>query len=184
MVENIYKGIDFYGEFKKGDSAVYDEYKKKYAEFLSGQSSLWDEEGDKYNSLEDYLKNYLDFHINYLEDYIDISNKFLEDYSLEEYLRAKTIRFYYFDMDEDNLPELCMEGKMGMFIFKYNSDTDQFGILWESWPGYDISGSRKIRYTDKLVYMPLYEFIELNRNGAMVFRVEFGVREPETCNQI
>lgn len=91
----IYDGIDFTGEFKKGNTEVYDYYKVKYAKLLNGEKKITDRDGKEYN----------------LEYY---------GYSIESLLSAD---IYYFDMDEDGLPELCLS-KNSTLIIKYMSDPD------------------------------------------------------------
>lgn len=91
----IYDGIDFTGEFKKGNTEVYDYYKVKYAKLLNGEKKITDMDGKEY-SLEYY------------------------GYSIESLLSAD---IYYFDMDEDGLPELCLS-KNSTLIIKYMSDPD------------------------------------------------------------
>jgi len=46
------------------------------------------------------------------------------DYDKEKY------SYYFFDMDEDGTPELCIsDGTKFMYVFKYKPSTDKF-ILW------------------------------------------------------
>lgn len=50
-----------------------------------------------------------------------------------------------FDMDRDDLPELCIEGRLGTFVIKYIKDIDQYRLWWESWESdFHILGSRKL----------------------------------------
>lgn len=119
-LKEVYEGIDFYGEFKKGNKEVYDFYKEKYAKLLRGKVKITDEFDDEYD----------------WESY---------GYDIKELISNTASRLYYFDMDEDSRPELCIAGETGTHVFKYIPETDQYKIwLDEQNPGGNITGSRKI----------------------------------------
>lgn len=152
LLADIYEEIDFSGEFKIGNIKVYDYYKEKYAELLSGKSKFSNKYGYGYKyGLEDYIDNL-------------------------ESLKDNSAAVYYFDMDEDEQPELCMEGVFGTFVFKYVPHMNQYLLWWkELQSGYQIAGSRKIRYNDE----SFHEFYQLKENGEEEFKVVFGIKKEE-----
>lgn len=151
MLKEAYYGIDFYGEFKKGDTAVYDYYKEMYAKLLSGEAKITEEGKEKYGGGEEQNLEYYRY---------DISQ-----------LASSSSNIYYFDMDEDNLPELCIAGIYGTYVFKYIPETGQYMIWWgDMASGGSIAGSRKIHYgSDDSFYI----YREMKENGDTDFSVVF-----------
>lgn len=152
ILKNIYENIDFYGEFKKGNQEIYEYYKDKYAKLLSGEAQCEDIYDGRV-SLEYY------------------------GYDLEELSKTST-KLLYFDMDEDNLPELCISGEEGTYIIKYISNINQYHIWWEDWAvSAAITGSRKIRNSTAGSAFEFYDFYEMKEDGSQEFDLVFGVKK-------
>lgn len=152
----IYEGIDFYGEYKKGDTGVYNYYKEKYAELIKGEGKITDEEKIGYDGQNEFL---------------------LEDYRND----TEELEFvYFFDMDEDGLPELCFEASYGTYVVKYIPDTDQYIIWWgHRGTSFSITGSRKIQYSHDFGSDTFYSFEQLNEKGGTEITAAFWI-EPDT----
>lgn len=151
-LKKIYEGIVFKGEFKTGDKEVYDYYREKYAKLLNGDVKIMDDEKREYSDGEEKNLEYY----GYDEEGLEESN------------------IYYFDMDEDGLPELCLSGYI-TYVFKYIPDTDEYRIWYanESMSS-EISESRRISDSYVGNHSSYYSFYELNKNGDVEIRVDFG----------
>lgn len=157
-LKEIYEEINFSGKFKKGNQEVYDYYKDKYAKLLNGKVKITTGHGEKYD----------------WEFY---------GHDIKELTSTVSSRLYYFDMDEDCLPELCIASKSGTHVFKYIPETDEYQIwLEELKPGGNITGSRKIKsgtghiepeVTD-ISYI-FYTFNQYNISGDLDYWIGFGI---------
>lgn len=150
-LEEIYEALDFFGELKKGDPEAYEEYRKKYGELLRGDVSFTGDYGVEYK-LEEYIK---------------------------EKLETTSISLYYYDLDEDNLPELYVQGTYGNYVFDYNPVSGQHNLWWEGSPDVSLPEKGKQRYQDITSYGSFYEFYQSNKKDRNEFNVMFGVKEPE-----
>lgn len=162
-LKEIYLGTAFYGKFNKGDKEAYDYYKGKYAKFLNGEADVTDQkgegcpdEGQPLYSLDPYAGN--------MAELVD------------------SAQLYYFDMDEDSLPELCLMSSVNRasYIIKYIPDTDQYLIWWKDMGNhFTISGSRKILYSYAGSNEEWYVFQELDNNGEEKFSLHFGIETSQ-----
>lgn len=124
LVSDIYDEIGFEGEFQSGDETVYEFYRKKFALLLDGKVKIYDSEGNE-SSLYD---------------------RYIPKGRLQHQIRAKEL--YFFDMDGDGLPELCVQGTSGLYICKYDADADRYIEWWGTTnSGCMILGTRKMADT-------------------------------------
>jgi hypothetical protein len=122
-LKEIYNNMDFYGEFTKGDLAAYGFFIEKYGDLLNNEAKFIDKE----SGAELYLREWEN-----LKEYDDMS----------KYI------YYYFDIDEDETPELCIIDNGGfIYIFKYVLDYGRI-ILWRKLDSasYQLLGSKKIAW--------------------------------------
>jgi hypothetical protein len=124
LVSDIYDEIGFEGEFQSGDETVYEFYRKKFALLLDGKVKIYDAEGNE-SSLYD---------------------RYIPKGRLQHQIRAEEL--YFFDMDGDGLPELCVQGTSGLYICKYDADADRYIEWWGTTnSGCMILGTRKMADT-------------------------------------
>ena len=124
LVSDIYDEIGFEGEFQSGDQTVYEFYRKKFALLLDGKVKIYDSEGNE-SSLYD---------------------RYIPKGRLQHQIRAEEL--YFFDMDGDGLPELCVQGTSGLYICKYDADADRYIEWWGTTnSGCMILGTRKMADT-------------------------------------
>lgn len=143
-IYKIYSDIDFSSDFKQGDYSVYANYKAQYLKLLEGKIPFKLKKGKKY----------------YIDEYI------YGDYEPEKYI------YYFFDMDDDGLPELCIENEVGyIYIMKYLPVSDEF-ILWyetsSSWT--ELLGSKKLWFYSGTSPIK-YAFHSLDKNGYIEYSV-------------
>lgn len=127
-IRTAYEQIDFASEFPKGNEDEYAFYKDKYRQLLDNEVAFWDSEQEEEVYLRQFSRNYGD----------DSGIK-SADYS--------KYKLYFFDMDSDGTPELCIEGEAAAFlyIFKYDVHSDRM-VLWNAAGGswMELLGSRKV----------------------------------------
>jgi len=69
-LKDAYEQVDFYGEFKKGDMELYNEYRKKYIQLINNEVPFLDSHtGEVY-----YLNEFEQLKIHYENDTYDINN--------------------------------------------------------------------------------------------------------------
>jgi hypothetical protein len=82
----------------------------------------------------------------------------------------KKFSYYFFDMDEDGAPELCINlGIRGHLIYKYLPDTDRLVRWYEMDTTFlDLIGSGKISWskTGDDIYGDRYSFLKLGKDGG------------------
>lgn len=101
LVADIYEEIGFEGEFQSGDEMVYDFYRQKFALLLDGKVKIYDLEGNESLLYNRYIPR--GCHQVRIQD---------------------GDALYFFDMDGDGLPELCVQGVFGTYVCKYDADSD------------------------------------------------------------
>ena len=128
ILKAAYAEIDFKGEFKKGDLDKYDEYKAVFQKLLQNEAPFLDNETGE----ETYIKDIPELHYN--------SNSADHD--------ENAYRYYFFDIDEDGLPEMgiCNRKERANEIFFFKSDSQDGKInLWHQSGGWQIwFGSGKL----------------------------------------
>jgi len=151
-LKTIYDDIDFSSIFHKGNTDVYNYYKDKYIKMLNDEFAFLDKKSNE----KFYVSEFGEFNSANLSGLFDLNN----------YL------YYFFDMDGDDNPELCVSDNARFtYIYKYISKTNEF-VLWHALHnGYlRLHGTRKIRY-NRLGLQ--YEFYILDENGDTIEAVSF-----------
>lgn len=144
-IQKIYTSINWYSEFETGDLTQYDFYKEKYKELINGQKPFFNPEiGTEM----------------YLDDFESIENKGMDNY-------------YFFDMDKDNAPEICLQSEKSISVFKYDIDKEQF-LLWKyiEQGHYDLNGSLAMRWDNGSGAV----FYNLDQKGNEICSVSFMIR--------
>lgn len=103
-------------------------------------------------------------------------NLFLKDYlGTEDYSDFPELKFYFFDMDQDGYPELCLKDMRFLLIFKYDSEQDRV-LLWTNYMEnsyFSLMGSRTILY-DR--FETSQTFYKLDEYGRIIYSVSFEER--------
>ena len=152
ILKTEYNNIDFYGDFKRKDKDNNSLYIDKYQILLSNEVTFLDKMQEK----ELYFRE-LEF-VNY---FIENKNYGLKDFS-----------YIFYDVDEDDMPELCVsDGTVSGYIFKYIPDDDQF-ILWYKWesPYYGMLGGKKIYWDHN---GDRHAFYKLDDNAEVEYEAYF-----------
>lgn len=146
LIKTSYDELEFAGTFQTGDKSVYDYYREKFALLIEKKVTVYDSEGEK--------------------SFVNMA------YNMEQY-KNSNCKFYFFDMDGDSIPELCLEGVGGTFVCKYDAEADHYCTWWEDpVSGYKILGTGKIAgdHNGDQEY-----FFQLDGDGNIVFRVVFEI---------
>lgn len=108
FIKKTYESINWYTEYELGDLNQYDIYKEKYKELLNNVVPFLNPEIGREMYINDFsaIKIYDGKTVLYDKNFYD---------------------YYYFDMDKDGAPELCISGEDFISIFKY--DLNQGKIL-------------------------------------------------------
>lgn len=163
IIREIYSKVDFYAEFEKGDTTVYDFYRKQYLKLLKNEATFLDKTSGK----EFYINEFNEMDYTYGGNLIKDHN-FAETYDPDNYI------YYFFDMDGDKSPELCITNEIRfIYIFKYDLHLDKF-ILWYEVPTTWIRllGSNKLWFYGG--GSPIeYAYWNLNENGEEVCSLHF-----------
>lgn len=149
FLKKTYDEIDFSGEFQTGNLDLYDEYKVKFKELLNNEITFMEiETGKEY----------------YINDYTGLST-----YGSEEF-EPDAFRYYLFDMDGDDTPELCIwDGET--YIFKYYSETGEMALWMEiPSPNEQIHGTRVLNWNWEGMQ---YRLSRMDERGECVFWVYF-----------
>lgn len=138
-------------ELKIGDQKLYDMYRKNFKRLLDNETAYYNpEEGKEIYPIE--------------SDWFD-----------QERLKDEYGYFYwFFDIDDDNTPELCIHtATEGLHVFKYIENDDRF-ILWLH-PGTPYISV----YSTKTLLWSNYnevEFYKLNESGEIIEGVNYLVK--------
>ena len=149
LVSDIYDEIGFEGEFQSGDEMVYEFYRKKFTLLLDGKVKIYDAEGNESHLYDQYIPKG----------------------RLQHQIRAEEL--YFFDMDGDGLPELCVQGTSGLYICKYDADADRYIEWWGGTnSGCSILGTGRI--TEDRCGDTEYLYL-LNRDGYTECKITFTI---------
>lgn len=154
-IRKCYNNIDFFSDFNTCDSSVNEYYKKQYLRLLDCEVKFKVKETDE----EYYVNQYSEMNCG-------------DEYDKKDYV------YYYFDADNDSLPELCITDETRfIYIMKYNSDSDEF-VLWHEVPTTWIRllGSRKLWLYSGTSPIK-YAFYQLDQNGDTECTVMFYIEE-------
>lgn len=152
IIKDAYSDIDWKSEFETGNLEEYAFYKEKFRDLITNKKPYYDDMEGK----ELFLKDY-----HYISSiYKDLDNT--------------SVKFYFFDMDQDDAPELGIETVHFILIIKYDVEKDRF-FLWKKYETtyYELNGSRTVRYEDGGNTSGFYK---LDENGKEVFSVFFECR--------
>ncbi len=150
ILTDIYHEIGYFEEYEyeSGDKTVYDYYRKKFALLLEGKVKMYDSKGNE----------------SLLYDRYPLMRGYEDNPGFE---------LYFFDMDGDGLPELCVEGVWGIYICKYDADSDRYMEWWGGTnSGGRILGTGKLSYTHHDSGDQDY-FGQLDENGNTVSTIAF-----------
>ena len=163
-IKKAYEEINFYGEIERGDKERYGFYLEKFHLLL--------EEKVKF-TLPERLKNpYTEETQFYLSEYEKLkSNSKNGRLAPEDYL------YYFFDMNGDNNPELCIAKESGgafVYIFQYKEETDEI-ILWHELSNgyYSLIGTKKVGFDSSYMDGSNHGYYELDEEGNQRFEVLF-----------
>lgn len=149
IIKEQHEKVNFKRIFSKGNTDKYDYYKKQFSKLLKNEALLIDKE----NGNNTFIKNYGVF-ADDAEDGI---------YDLNSYA------YYFFDMDGDTMPELCIANNMNfIYVIKYDDKTDKFTV-WTKYEYTYISliGTRAIANRRN--------YIKLDQNGNFECESRFKV---------
>ncbi|MDL2302216.1 hypothetical protein LJC58_07670 [Lachnospiraceae bacterium OttesenSCG-928-D06] len=153
LAQKLFDSTNFQGEFKKGDSTRYEEFKIKFLNLLESKEKFYVS-----NMQEEYYLN------TFFKDSIDIFN----------------CKYYYFDINDDNLPELSLIANNTVYVFGYNDENNKL-FLWKeispSW--YQLIGSSKMTWNRGGIS---HVFYQLDENGEEEFSVHFHSTEKPDIN--
>ena len=145
IIREIYNKIDFSSEYKQCSSEVNNIYRKKYDELLKGKIKFTDNETKE------------EFYINEYEPI-----KFYYDDKFE--FNVNNYDYYFFDIDEDNAPELCVfNAATGTNIFKYINETNKM-VLWCKLE-VCVSGSKTVTWNRD---GKMFTFYKLDKYGKII----------------
>lgn len=119
FIKAAYDEVDFIGEFKKGDLSLYDDYKNKYKRLIHNEVPFYDVESGTEVYINDFIQN------------------FVED-------NVEDCKYIFFDVDEDNAPELSIAGQSHIYILDYDYETNEYAIWYPMEGWYSLIGSRKV----------------------------------------
>lgn len=116
-IKDICSNIDFDVAFNPGDVTKYELYKEKYKNLIDTKSGAigYDETWEEWYSFD--------------------LGKFRTDIFLRSNDYEDEYRYYFFDMNGDENPELCVtDNKSFLFVFQYDEKQDQIVLsgLWQS----------------------------------------------------
>lgn len=154
-IKECYDNIDFSSDFKTCDSSVNEQYKKQYLRLLDCDVKFRVKDTDE----EYYINQYNEMNCG-------------DEYDKKDYV------YYYFDADNDSLPELCITDETRfIYIMKYISYSDEF-VLWHevdtTW--IRLLGSRKLWLYSGTSPIK-YAFYQLDQNGDTEYTVMFYIEE-------
>ena len=150
FVSDLYDEIGFEGKFQSGDETVYEFYRQKFALLLDGKVTIYDTEGNESLLYDRYIpKGHHQINIQAGDE------------------------LYFFDMDGDGFPELCIQGTSGLYICKYDADADRYIEWWGGTnSGCSILGTGRI--TEDRCGDTEYLYL-LNRDGYTECKITFTI---------
>lgn len=142
LIREAYENVDFSSEFEKGDPAVYEECNLAFRRMIRNEAPFLDRETGK----EVYIKD-------------RTASMYISDY-------------YFFDMNGDGLPELCIDGYLYDLVFTYDLEKDQC-ILWKQLEYMTIIGTRKAEKSYEDFGNYVFDFVQLDTNGEVEYNTMF-----------
>lgn len=112
-LKEIYGQIDFNGVFYQGNQSKADLYKAQFNRFLKGEIPILEKETGE----EVYIYDYQIFKEDVELDIFDLNR----------------YTYYYFDMDGDDNPELCIKDDVSsVFVIKYDEGEWEYGVWFKT----------------------------------------------------
>lgn len=155
FIKAAYDEVDFIGEFEKGDLSLYDDYKNKYKRLIHNEVPFYDKE-----SCEEV----------YINDFID---DFAE--SMEYY------KYYFFDVDEDDAPELTITFPSHQYVFDYDYKTDEYAMWYPMEGWYFMTGSRKVLWWWEGMLCAYYQLDQKGEEECYTFFFQHIQRHNKPC---
>ncbi len=149
-IKEAYSDMEWSSEFERGNVGSYDSYKEIFRGLVDNKRNYYNPRTGKNLFLKDYLGT---------EDYSDFPE----------------LKFYFFDMDQDGYPELCLKDMRFLLIFKYDSEQDRV-LLWTNYMEnsyFSLMGSRTVLY-DR--FETSQTFYKLDEYGRIIYSVSFEER--------
>lgn len=149
-IKEAYSDMEWSSEFERGNVGSYDSYKEIFRGLVDNKRTYYNPRTGENLFLKDYLGT---------EDYSDFPH----------------LKFYFFDMDQDGYPELCLKDMRFLLIFKYDSEQDMF-LLWTNYMEnsyFSLMGSRTVLY-DR--FETSQTFYKLDEYGRIIYSVNFEER--------
>ena len=155
IIKDAYKSIDFWGKFETGDTATYGYYLVQFIKLLNCEITFLDTTTQE---------------VFYISEFGEIRTNIRLNGSYD----PNNFEYYFFDMDNDGAPELCITDETRfIYIVKYYPDTNSF-VLWHeidtTW--IRLLGSRKLWLYGGA--SPInYAFFQLDQNGDVEYSAWF-----------
>lgn len=136
IIKDAYINIDFFGKFEMGNQEYYNEYKEIYWKVLCNEKFIIDQDSSKKMLISDVPE---------LADCI-------ESYGINNMV------YYYFDVDGDSFPELCIQYYgMGIYILDYNSETEECSLWYDLASfNYVLIGTQKVMWRGNGKFFSFY----------------------------
>ena len=164
VIREAYEEVEYSAEFEKGNPEVYEEYKQEFWRLLQSEIPFMDRKTGK----GIYIKGWTNSR----------GKTMVSD--------IKSCPYYFFDMNEDGLPELCIDNSGQISVFAYDPETDQC-ILWTWINGMDIVGTCKGMWNPEYA-SDIYEFFQLDLDGNLelntLFWAEYADRYHYDINMV
>jgi len=176
IIKEIYGKIDFGGKFNKGNEEDIDLYKNQYLRLLKCEVPFFDKQTQK----EYFINEFSEM------DYNDPYPQLIYNGELSDVYDPNSYIYYFFDMDGDGNPELCVTNERRfVYIIKYEPNSSRF-TLWHEITGWtSLVGSKKLRYYSG-THPIRWAYIELDQYGDEECWVLFYLEEyyDEEKNQV
>ncbi|MDE6214309.1 MAG: hypothetical protein K2M70_12645 [Lachnospiraceae bacterium] len=143
LIKEAYEGVEYSAEFEKGNLEVYGEYKKQFWRLLQNEIPFLDRETGK---------------VIYIKDWTDSKGRTMVG-------DIESLPYYFFDMNGDGLPELCMDNYGLMSVFTYDAEME-ICILWAWIRGMELAGTRKGVWNPDYD-TDIFQFLQLDTQGNL-----------------
>jgi hypothetical protein len=163
IIEEVYGKIDFCGKFEKGDEEGFDLYKNQYLRLLKCEVPFFDKQTQK----EYFINEFNEMNYNYAGPHLIYDGEWSDVYDPNNYI------YYFFDMDGDGNPELCVTNESRfVYIIKCELDLSRFTLWHEITDWTSLLGSKKLRYYSG-THPIRWAYVELDQYGNEECRVLF-----------
>lgn len=143
LIREAYEEVEYSAEFEKGNLEVYGEYKKQFWRLLHNEIPFLNRETGKKI---------------YIEDWTDSKGRAMVG-------DIESLPYYFFDMNEDGSPELCIDHSGLISVFTYDAGME-ICILWTWINGMELAGTRKGVWNPDYD-SDIYEFFQLDSDGNL-----------------